>query len=84
MPVVLTQAKVLAITLARRKAAQERLDAVEEDVAEAVRACRSVDIPWPEIARILGMSQQAMMKKYGEVANGRPAPGVGHDDGTFT
>lgn len=81
MPVVHTQAKVLAITIARRKAAQERLDAVEDDVAEAVRACRSVDIGWPEIARIVGMTQQAVAKKYGEVANGHPAPGADRSNG---
>lgn len=69
MAVVLTQAKVLAITLARRKAAQERLDAVEEDVVEAVRACRSVDISWSEIAKLLGASQQAVLKKYGDLAD---------------
>jgi hypothetical protein len=66
VPVANTQAKLLAITVARRKAAQERLDTVEDDVAEAVRACRSVDMPWLEIATILGLSQQAVVKKYGE------------------
>jgi hypothetical protein len=65
VPVANTQAKLLAITVARRKAAQERLDAVDDDVTEAVRACRSVDMPWLEIANILGLSQQAVLKKYG-------------------
>jgi DNA-directed RNA polymerase specialized sigma24 family protein len=52
--------------MARRHAAKERLDAIEVDVAQAVRACRSIDLSWAEIAQIMNMTEDAVTKRHGE------------------
>jgi hypothetical protein len=58
-------ARLLAVTVARRKATQQRMDAVEVDIADGVQACRSIGLSWAEIAEIVEMSEDAVSKRYG-------------------
>jgi DNA-directed RNA polymerase specialized sigma24 family protein len=65
----------LAITVARRNSARDRLDAIEVDMAQAVQACRAIDLSWAEIAQIMNMTAAAVTKRYGEHRGRRRRPG---------
>jgi|TARA_B100000959_G_scaffold116565_1_gene122696 DNA-directed RNA polymerase specialized sigma24 family protein len=46
----------------------DRRDQVDDELAEAVRAARSTGRTWSEIGAMLGVSKQAVQRRYG------PAP----------
>jgi hypothetical protein len=59
---------VVADTSALRVIAElaERRDALDSDLAEAIRSARSAHRSWSEIGAMLGVSKQAAQRKYGK------------------
>lgn len=42
-----------------------RLQALERDIAVCVSAARAAGVPWSQIGDALGVSKQAVQKRYG-------------------